>query len=169
MARMRPRENGLLDLEGSGGRVVAAATAATAPKIPPHPAISRRTSCLQTYPRGAGMTQTPPTLTETETLGAHKENQKVGASLVSSGPRTHPHKPTDLLTPKGDPNNQSHPTATKQSILPGSCRVPPTPTKTCQAKGRSLPPSMAEAMVAPVPMLPAKDHKLLLQDPRPEA
>lgn len=178
MTRMRHLENGLSDLEGCGGRVVAGATAATAPKIPPHPAISRRTSCLRMYLTGAGMAQTPPTPTATGTLGAHRENQKAGASWVSSGPTrtnretSYPHrlKPTDLSTPKDGPNNQSHPTATKQSTLLGRCRVLPSPTKTCQVKGRSLPPRLAEAMVVPAPIPPAKDHNVLSREPpHPEA
>lgn len=172
---MRPLENGLLDLEGSGGGVVVAdATAATAPKIPPHPAISRRTSCLRMYPRGAGTAQTPPTSTATGTLGARKYNQKARASLVFSGPgtdretiRPHPLSPIDLSTPKDDHNNHSHPTATKQSTLLGRCRVLPSPTRTCRAKGRSLPPRAAEAMVVPVPMLPARDNPPLQDPPHP--
>lgn len=152
--------------------MVADATAATAPKIPPHPAISRRTSCLRMYPRAAGITQTPPTPTATGTLGAHRENQKAMASLVSSGPRAKretirppPLSPTDLSTLKDDHNNHSHPTATKQSTLLGRCRVLPSPTKTCRAKGRRLPPRAAEALVVPVPTLPAGDHNPLLPEP----
>jgi hypothetical protein len=162
--------------------VVAGATAATAPKIPPHPAISKRTSCLRICPRAAGVAQTPPTPTTTKTttsittgaLRAHMQHQKAWGSLVSSGPRTNlgttrllRRKPTHLSTPKDGPNRHSHPTATKQPTLLGRCRVPPTPTptQTCRVKGRPLPPSMAEAMVVKVQTLPAR-HKPLLPEPR---
>lgn len=173
---MRIPENGLLDLEGSGGRVVVDAVAATAPKIPPHPAISRRTSCLRMYPRAAGIAQTPPIPTPTGTSGATNKNQKAMASWVSSGPGTNLETiqpptlaPTRLSTRKDD-HLHPHPTATEQSILLGRCRVLPSPTKTCQAKGRRLPRQKAEGMVVLVPMLPAKDNNLLLREhPRPKA
>lgn len=177
MARMRIPENGLLDLEGSGGRVVVDAMAATAPKIPPHPAISRRRSCLRMYPRAAGIAQTPPIPSPTGTSGATNKNQKARASWVSSGPETNLEtvqpptlEPTRLSTPKDDHQQHLHPTATEQSILLGRCRVQPSPTKACRAKRRRLPPLAAEAMVVLVPMLPAKDNNLLLRDhPHPKA
>lgn len=143
-------------------------TAATAPKIPPHMAISRRTSRLRMYPRGAGTTRTPPTPLAAETLGASKENQKARASLVSSGPRTnretfrqHPLSPTDLLTLKDDHYNHSHLTVTKQATLLGRCKVLPSPTQVCRAKGRPLLPRMAEAMVVPVPQPLVEDNPMV--------
>lgn len=144
--------------------------AATAPKIPPHTAISRRTLRLRMYLRGAGTPQTPPTQVAAETLGPTKKNQKARASLISFGPRTRretirrqhpPSPPTDLSTLKN--NNHSHRAATKQSTLLGRCKVPPSPPIACRETGVAPSTRTAESMVVPAPMLP------VVWDPHPKA